>query len=358
MLIKKNKHLTNIKRMRVSEGRDLINGLRLDRNEKVDNWEPNLIENILKTYPECFHSTYPEITSLYKKLSNHLEVDEKQILISSGIDGAIKNLLEVVCDTNDNIAVFSPTYAMYQVYCDIFQLNLFPINYTKNYNINEDNLNDFLNNDPKILFIPNPNQPIESCLSLRDIEILAKKCLEKKCIIVLDEAYFLFGADSSIPLLRKFENLVVMRTFSKGFGMPSIRVGVTIANDSIMSIISKPRLAHELSSLSIIIAEYLIDNFEIVKKNCERVIESRKYVSLELNNLGLVTHGSNGNFLLISFDSSDTAEVVVNKLRDEKIYVKGPWKEPWSNSITISIGPKDMMKRFIDTLKVILDSIN
>lgn len=358
MLIKKNKHLSDITRMRVSEGRDLVNGLRLDRNEKVDNWEPNLIEKILKERPECFHSTYPEISQLYKKLSVHLGVEEKQILITSGIDGSIKNLLEVVCEVGDNIAVFSPTYAMYQVYADIFQLNLFPINYTKDYEINLQQMDSFLNNDPKILFIPNPNQPIESCLSLNDIEVLAQKCKEKGCIIVLDEAYYLFGADSSIPLLNNFENLVVMRTFSKGFGMPSIRAGMTIANESIMSIISKPRLAHELSSLSIVIAEYLIDNFDIVKKNCEKVIESRNYISSELYKMGIKTHGNNGNFLLISFGSKEKSQTVVNKLKEKKIYVKGPWKEPWSDSITISIGPKDIMVKFLNNLRTILDSIS
>ena len=354
MYINKNSHLASIKRLRVSEGRDLENGLRLDRNEKVDNWEENLIQKALRHKPACFNSTYPEITSLYKKLSNHLSVDENQILVTSGIDGSIKNLLEVVCNVGDNIAVFSPTYAMYQVYSDIYQLNLFPINYTKEYKINEKDLDNFLKKSPSILFIPNPNQPIESCLSIEEIKIIAKKCKEKKCIIVLDEAYYLFGSQTSIPLLKEFDNLVIMRTFSKGFGVPSIRVGVTIANINIMEIISKPRLAHELSSISIAIAEYLLDNFEIVKKNCMEVVKSRNFMSQELINLGLKVHGSNGNYLLITFFSEDQAFEVVKYLRENKIYVKGPWKEPWAKSITISICPKKVMQRFLDHIHIFL----
>lgn len=354
MYINKNQHLVNINRLRVSEGRDLENGLRLDRNEKVDNWDPDLINQVLKSKPACFNSTYPEITNLYKKLSNHLSVDEAQILVTSGIDGSIKNLLEVACNVGDNIAVFSPTYAMYQVYCDIYKLNLFPINYTNDYKIEKKDLDNFLESNPSILFIPNPNQPIESCLSIDEIRILAKKCSEKKCIIVLDEAYYLFGSQSSIPLLKEFDNLIVMRTFSKGFGAPSIRVGMTIANKNIMDIISKPRLAHELSSVSIAVAEYLVDNFDIVQKNCSEVINSRNFLSSELKKLNLEVHGNNGNYLLISFNSNDQASRVVEHLREHKIYVKGPWKDPWSKCITISVGPKKIMKKFLDQIQIFL----
>lgn len=167
MYINKNSHLASIKRLRVSEGRDLENGLRLDRNEKVDNWEENLIQKALRHKPACFNSTYPEITSLYKKLSNHLSVDENQILVTSGIDGSIKNLLEVVCNVGDNIAVFSPTYAMYQVYSDIYQLNLFPINYTKEYKINEKDLDNFLKKVQVFYLSPIQINPLKAVYQLK-----------------------------------------------------------------------------------------------------------------------------------------------------------------------------------------------
>jgi histidinol-phosphate/aromatic aminotransferase/cobyric acid decarboxylase-like protein len=138
--------------------------------------------------------------------------------------------------------------------------------------------------------------------------------------------------------------------------VPSIRVGLTIANKNIMEIISKPRLAHELSSISIAIAEYLIDNFEIVQKNCTEVVDSRNFISNELKKLGLEVHGSNGNYLLITFHSNSQASKIVEYLRENKIYVKGPWKDPWSKSITISIGPKKIMQKFLDHIQIFLDN--
>jgi histidinol-phosphate aminotransferase len=354
MLIKKNLHLKSINRIRVSEGRDLVNGLRLDRNEKVDNWEKNILENVLKDRPESFLSTYPEISPLYEKISNHLSVDKKNLLLTSGIDGSIKNILEVLCNPGANIAVLSPTYAMYQVYSDIFRLNLFPIKYNKDLSFSDKDIEKFLENSPVILFVPNPNQPIESCLSINELKKIAIRCHNKNCILVIDEAYHYFGADSSIPLLKEFDNVIVLRTFSKAFGMPSIRVGYTICNQKIMSIISKTRLAHELSSLSIALAEYLIDNFDIVKKYCDSIITSREFVKKELKKLNLTPHGSKGNYLLITFQNETDVNDVVKKLHNEKIYVKGPWKNPWSKSITISIGPEAIMKRFIENLNLIM----
>ena len=89
MFIKRNIHLKNIERKRVAEGRNLIKGLRLDRNEKVDLWPSNLIHKVLKGKPSSFFSTYPEITNLYKKIAKFDKVNEDQILITSGIDGSI-----------------------------------------------------------------------------------------------------------------------------------------------------------------------------------------------------------------------------------------------------------------------------
>ena len=88
---------------------------------------------------------------------------------------------------------------MYQVYCDILRINLVPIGYSKDYKFSEYDLEEFLEKSPDILFVPNPNQPIESCLSFDELTILANKCNEKNCILVIDEAYHYFGADCSIP---------------------------------------------------------------------------------------------------------------------------------------------------------------
>ena len=347
MMISNNLHLLNIKRKRVAEGRNLIKGIRLDRNEKVDLWPKNFIKDVLKNKPLSFFSTYPEIVNLYKKIAKFDKVDEEQILITSGIDGSIKNLLTLLTKPKDTISVLSPTYAMYEVYAKIFNLKLFRINYTKNYEIKKNQLEKFFKLKPKMLFLPNPNQPIENTFSRKDIIKLANRCKKINCILVVDEAYFHFGSETAMPLIKKFNNMIVLRTFSKAFGVPSIRAGYTVSNKANMKIISKARIAHELSSVSIAVAEYLLDNYSIVKKNCHKISNSRKEVKKKLQNLGLESRAQFGNYILIKFKNSKHATNVVKYLKKKFIYVKGPYSKPWNNYINISLGPMTIMKKFL-----------
>lgn len=349
-MIKNNLHLKKIDRFRVAEGRNLHKGIRLDRNEKVDVWPKKFINQVLKSKPRSFFSTYPEITDLYKKIARFNKVNENQILITSGIDGGIKNLLNIITKPNDTISVLSPTYAMYQVYSKIFRLKLHKIKYGKDYKIKHGEFQKLFKKKPKILFLPNPNQPIEDNFEISQIKKLANKCKKIKCILVVDEAYFHFGAKSAINLVKNFKNIIVLRTFSKAFGVPSIRAGYTVSSAENMKILSKARIAHELSSVSIAIAEYLLDNFHIVKKNILEIKKSRKIVKKKLAKLGLASRSFKGNYILIKFKNYNEANSIVKFLKKKFIYVKGPFMKPWDNFINISIGPLKYMNHFIKGL--------
>ena len=129
MFIKRKLHLNELNRIRVSEGRDLELGLRLDRNEKVDVWPKDFLVNMLQKKPECFLSVYPESSQLYEKLAKFNGVEESQILLTAGIDGGLKTIYEIMTEPGDLVGVVSPTYAMYMVYPKIFQLQLEEILY-------------------------------------------------------------------------------------------------------------------------------------------------------------------------------------------------------------------------------------
>ena len=350
MFIQQKSFLRDIKRIRIAEGRNLDRGLRLDRNEKVDVWPKDFLLNLFSSKPDYFLSVYPEISSLYNKLSKHLNVNENQIVITSGIDGAIKTLFEILTSPGDTIGVLWPTYAMYKVYSDIYHVNFFDIGYNPDFSVDFNSLNECLDKKPVLLFIPNPNQPIESAFSTDELEYIAKKAFENDCLLVIDEAYFMFGCDTGLPLINKYNNIVILRTFSKAFGVPSIRLGYFVTNEENMEILSKTRFSHESNSLSIAVAEYLLDNFNIVEKSIEQVIEGRAYIKGELSKIGLKTHGSKGNFLLINLESNEKAKNIVSYLHEKLIYVKGPWPSPWDKYITISIGPKNEMRIFASNI--------
>jgi len=351
MFIKKNAHLRNIKRIRIPENRDLENGLRLNRNEKVENWGSEIIRDIFKNQPDWFLSTYPDSSSLYEKLSKHINVDESKIMLTSGMDSGIKTLFEIMTDPGDHIGVVGPTYAMYYVYSQLFQAKLTEIQYSpETLKLDWKQLNDFIDTKPVMLFLPNPNQPVEDALTKNQIAEIAERTRKNGTLFVVDEAYYMFGCESAMDLIDEFENLVVLRTFSKGFGVPSIRLGFMVSSEDNMEVLSKTRFAHESNSFRNAVAEYLLDNYEIVDDYVQKVIEGRTYVKEELAKLGIKSNGESANYLLVDLVNPEKRNKTAAFLEENLIYVKGNLGSPWDKYMLITIGPKELMKRFIDLM--------
>ena len=351
MFIKKNAHLRNIKRIQIPEDRDLENGLRLNRNEKVENWGSEIVRDIFNNKPDWFLSTYPDSSNLYEKLSKHIEVDESKIMLTSGMDSGIKTLFEIMTDPGDHIGVVGPTYAMYYVYSKLFQTELTEIQYSPE-TLKHDwkQLNDFIDSKPVMLFFPNPNQPIEDALSKDQIAEIAKRTRKNGTLFVVDEAYYMFGCESAMDLIDEFENLVVLRTFSKGFGVPSIRLGFMVSNEDNMEVLSKTRFAHESNSLRNAVAEYLLDHYDIVDGYVQKVIKGRTYVKEGLANLGIKCNGESANYLLVDLVNSEKRDKTVAFLEENLVYVKGNFSSPWDKYMLITIGPKELMERFVDLM--------
>ena len=351
MFIKKNAHLRNIKRIQIPEDRDLENGLRLNRNEKVENWGSEIVRDIFNNKPDWFLSTYPDSSNLYEKLSKHIEVDESKIMLTSGMDSGIKTLFEIMTDPGDHIGVVGPTYAMYYVYSKLFQTELTEIQYSpETLKLDWKQLNDFIDSKPVMLFLPNPNQPVEDTLTLGQISKIADKTAKNNTLLVIDEAYYMFGCQSAIELIDEFENLVVLRTFSKGFGVPSIRLGFMVSNEDNMEVLSKTRFAHESNSLRNAVAEYLLDHYDIVDGYVQKVIKGRAYVKDALTDLGIKCNGESANYLLVDLINAEKRDKTVAFLEENLVYVKGNFSYPWDKYMLITIGPKEMMEPFIDLM--------
>jgi len=347
MFIQRKNYLKQIERIRIGEGRDLNNGLRLDRNEKVDVWPRQILADIFLTKPDWFLSVYPESTRLYEKLARFHGVDVSEIMLTSGIDGGLKTIYEIMTEPGDLVGIAAPTYVMYKIYAQMFQVQFKEIHYTKDRTFDMEQFNEFLEQKPTIFFLPNPNQPIESSYNLSELEEFARKTLAKNCLFVIDEAYHLFGSVSAMELIRKYENIVIARTFSKGFGVPSIRLGYLISNVENMSILAKTRFAHESNSLSNAVAEYLLDNYSTVEQYNTEVIKSREEIKRSLADMGIPAYGKTGNYLLLDLGNPARAKEYATALCDQKIYIKGPWAAPWDQYSTITIGPIKMMERFL-----------
>ena len=342
--------LNFIKRMRILENRDLKKGIRLNRNERVEDFPKGMLQKIFKSIPKYHLGKYPDHSEIYKYLSKYLNLKKENILLSSGIDGSLKTIFETMLKPRDKISFLDPSYAMYAVFSKIYKVNAFKIKYNENFKLDKKKLYDTIKKGSKILFIPNPNQPIEDTLTINDLKKICNFCQLHKCLVVIDEAYHMYGAVSAKSLCKIYDNLIVLRTFSKSFGLPSIRLGYIISNAKIINLLETYRLSYESNFLTDTVAIYFLKNKKIVENYIKKVIDGREFVKKQLNKKGIRVYGKTSNCLLIRFPSQNQYKKITKALNKEKIYVKSNYQGLLKDCILITCGPITHMKKLIKVI--------
>jgi histidinol-phosphate aminotransferase len=345
-------HLLDLKRYQTSVGRDISKGVLLDRNERMIPFENETLVSIYNSFDNNVLNIHPEPHGLYKKIANSINVDVEQIYITNGITEGIKVLYESLTNPNDNVVVLDPTYPMYHVYAKMYQLEYRKLEYTDKLLVDIDNVEDLIDERTKILAIANPNLPIESALDRKQIEKIAQCCKEKDILFAVDEAYHYFGAESAMSLIEKYDNLVVMRSFSKAFGLAGIRLGYMVSNIENIVYFSKMRGLTESNSLSMAVAEYMLDNQEIMRDYVALVKNGSEYLKNEIEKLNLKWHGGDyTNGILIFLNDKDETQNLINYMKNKNIYIRGSFEFPIENCIRVSLGPVKCMSMLIDEIK-------
>jgi histidinol-phosphate aminotransferase len=352
MIKRFNSNFSRLNRLRVSLNRDLTSGLRLDRNEKVDDYPDEVIKGILQSITPYNFSAYPEVDTIYSKLSKWIGIEKECIILTSGSDAGIKQVIEMLSNENEKVLVPSPTFAMYEVYCQMYNRNFVEIGYsTKDFSINLEEIYNNIDENTALVFLPNPNQPIDTLNTIEMIKELAEYCLNYNAFLVVDEAYYLFSDISAVNLTQEFDNILVLRTFSKAFGLAGARLGYIIGNKENIEYLAKTRHMVEANTLSTKTAEFLLDNINYVYDYVSTIKSSQLYVLNELNNIGYKITGKNANFVFINMDTQDRRDDVIKFLKMQNVYVRGGFKDPWNSFIRVSIGSKEKMKIFIQKFK-------
>ena len=345
-------HIRKLSRYQTSLGRDLEHGTRLDRNEKVSNFPDEVMADIFGQFRNYSLSASPESEWLYEKIARHHCVDPKQVYITSGITEGVKILYETLTEPDDNVIVLDPTYPMYKVYGELYQLDYRKFLYGDDLAPDPKSLFGQMDRRTRLVVLPNPNLPIESVFSVDEIRKIATKCLEKDIFLVVDEAYHYFGAPTVMDLIAEFENLIVMRTFSKAYGLAAIRLGYMISQDENIGYFSKTRSLVESKTLSMTVAGYFLDHPEWRDQHVKEVSAGAKYLQGELKKMGLHWHGGNvTNGILIFLGNAQQSKDAVQFMRERKIYIRGSFEKPYDACIRVSLGPTVAMAQFAEALK-------
>ncbi|MFH1305909.1 MAG: histidinol-phosphate transaminase [Candidatus Omnitrophota bacterium] len=330
--------------------------LRLDKNEDIIGFPPEFVDALKKEITSDFLSAYPETGSLYRKIADHVGLDVKNIYVTAGSDAAIKAVFEVFVKKGDNVVLLDPTYAMFYVYADMFQARLVKISYDKDLSLSaEDVIKAIDEYAPALVCIANPNSPTGTVISPKGIKDIACAAAKHDSVVLLDEAYYPFYADSSIGLVRGNPNLVVTRTFSKAMGLASARIGFAAAGEKMIGALGKVRPMYETNAFAVKFAEVIMDNYHLVEKNLAEVKKSKRFLEEQLRAKGIPHFKSHANFILIDVGSFERSVRIGKALFDRKILIKSGFKDPaLRNCIRISIGSVEQMTRFMENLEDVI----
>ncbi len=267
-------------------------GIFFDANENAfGSVATSELDPLLNRYPD------PYSGELRKALASFLAVAEENIFVGNGSDEAIDLLIRLFVEPKEEILIVEPTYGMYAVAGELANATVKRAILRRDFTLDVASLLDMAGPKTKLLFCCSPNNPTGTVIPLQDIERL---CRSFKGIVVLDEAYIEFSSTpSATDKVRKLENLVILRTFSKAWGLAGIRVGYAVAQKEIIEFLNRIKPPYNLNRLSSVVATKALSQYPKVVKWRNQIIKERGRLSQAFQRLGFTVFPSEANFLLV-----------------------------------------------------------
>ena len=299
----------------------------------------------LELYPD------PECLKLSKKLADTLGVSEDEVLLTNGSDEILNFAFMAYCDDTHPAVFADITYGFYSVFAQINNVPYEEIPLGDDFKIR---VCDYLGIG-KTIFIANPNAPTGIALSREEIEEIIKSNPDN--IVVVDEAYVDFGGESCVPLIHKYDNLLVTQTFSKSRSMAGARLGFGVANKDLIRDLNTIKYStnpYNINRMTMAAGLGVLADNDYTKRNSNTIIENREFTRRELEKLGFTMTDSSTNFLFAKSDKISGAELY-QKLKENGILVRHFDKEKICEYNRITIGTKKQMKALIACVTSILE---
>ncbi len=326
--------------------------IKLDGNESPFSLPPELLGRVVGEIAKIPINRYPDPNAigLRRKFSEKMGFPLEGILLGNGSDELISMLLIAFSGGSGKVLIPVPTFSMFRLSTVALGLEPICVELDRHFDINLKRMLKVLReDDPDLTFLASPNNPTGNSFSEERIIGILENA---RGIVVVDEAYTDFCGISHIPLIEKYENLVVLRTMSK-VGFAGIRLGILFARDHLVKEINKVRLPYNINFYSQKIAELILENLSFIGENIHLVVRERERVFNELKTLPRVeAFPSDANFILMRVIDADS---VHHELINRGVIVRN-FNSPGrlENCLRVTIGTPDENDSFIRALEEIL----
>ncbi len=322
--------------------------VKINANENPYPPSPKAVE-ILKSYNTDGLRFYPpaDAYELKSALAEYYDVDVDNVFLGNGSDDVIALSFQAFFNGSLPIAYPDITYSFYPVWC-----RLFGIEY-KNYPLDDNfriNVEDYKEPNGGVV-IPNPNAPTSLAEGREFVEKLMQ--YNQDSVVIIDEAYVDFGAVSSVPLIKKYDNLLVTGTFSKSRSLAGLRIGFAIGSTELISVLEAVKNSYNsytVDSLSIAMGTASVKDDEYFRSTVNKIIATRTRVTNELRKLGFEVLNSSTNFIMATHNDYDMKEMF-EYLKSKKVFIRYFNLPRIEKYVRISIGTDDEMDVFIKNVK-------
>ena len=322
--------------------------IKLNTNENPYPPAPG-VEKALKEMDMDAMRLYPDPAAydLVHAIAQMYSLKDEQVFVGVGSDDVLAMSFLTFFNSEKPVLFPDITYSFYDVWADLFKIPYERPALDENFHIKKE---DYFRENGGVIF-PNPNAPTGVEMQLEDVEEIIRH--NQDVIVIVDEAYVDFGGKSALPLIEKYDNLLVVQTFSKSRSLAGMRIGFACGNEKLIKYLNDVKYSfnsYTMDRTALAAGVAAVKDQAYFQETCNKIIETREWTKKELKALGFSFQDSVSNFIFAAHETCP-AEKIFEALREKHIYVRYFPKGRTKNFLRITIGTQEEMQTFINVLK-------
>ena len=328
-------------------------GLRLDFNESTAGCSPRVLERLRGIDAELL-ARYPEREPVEKKVASFLGLDAAQVLLTNGVDEAIHLLCSTYLDPGDEALVVVPTFAMYAIFALAEAARVIEVRAGDDFAFPASELLARLSPRTRLIAVANPNNPTGVAVAGEILIRIARAA--PQAAVLVDEAYFEFHGETLMAQAGQIENLFVVRTFSKAYGLAGLRIGILAGEARQMAMVRRVASPYSVNAAALAVLPEALRDQEYVDRYVAQVRNNREKLQLELGRIGLRYWPSHANFVLVRIGPAHVE--FVRALRERGILVRDRDSDPGCEGcVRLTVGTDEHTQALIDALREVVERL-